>query len=70
MIPREQDTGLELDPDPLKRCSAFDDELAWMTYAQAAIPALLRADASPDHVAQRAAVIADAMLLQHRERWT
>ena len=54
--------GLELDTRP-------DDEEAWLTYAQAAVPALVRTDSAPGHVADRAAAIADALLLQHRQRY-
>jgi hypothetical protein len=69
LVPAEIGLELETEPAPAPRCSSLDDELAWMTYAQAAIPALLRADSSPSHVAERASLVADAMLQRHKERF-
>jgi hypothetical protein len=66
--------SLELDtgkPDaPKKGRPSKAEQERWTVYAAAALSALIRTDTSPTHAAERAARHAEAMLAQHKKRWT
>lgn len=64
------ETGLQLETERPNARRSCDDEVVWSQYAAAALTALVRTDSSPQHVAERAASLADAMLAEHARRWS